>query len=850
MNPSFRQWLFAFALLAVAVPAWAQLGTAPVVDTAPSPVGSTATQEELENLPTVRDPYNLLRTVPGALGDRVNVGGSETGNQSSFVSKGGSINSNMFAVDGFDITNLSSLGSTPNYYAMESLKEFQVITNGYTAEYGGRAGGVVNIVTKSGTNDLHGTAFFGSAFPQDFKDSSYRNPGGQLFNDSQDYGFSAGGPIRQNKTWFFGSYERANVDRTTFAAGTATPADFTGNNFTGKVTWTPTTTDSVTGLVTGSDLDRLGQGASESRDPGATWNVAGGFYLYGATYNKTLPNGMALEVKGAGERDGYDATPRGGGLAPVLQAGIFRRSFFDYNTDNSSAQFSGNLRWSRSAEWTFNLGGGYRGWNETGDAFVAAGTITSLDASPTFPLAVFTPESHWDISVSQTYLHGEATYRTGRLTLGGGLRWDSYGGENNASTVGANPLRPTTVPSASFAGNSPELSWGGLAPRVNLAWDVRGNGRTVVRGGWGLYYDALPTTTVARANPILFDLYRGSEAGLYNDTSGDWTFNPGEALGQTQFFGGVQTSSPNYFTTPNQLAAGLEAQRISRLFMSLERHPCENFSWDATYTHSVFSHVFDDLPGINTAAGPRVIAPGDYVDGPIITATDTNGDATTLQTYRLNPAFSFTGGTLLQNGARERGYDGVSLGFRHSLANKWMLRGHFTLESAKWDVPSSFFQDANNVRNSEDNDGGATSDLSATDVKSNTFLNTSWYSNIGGMYQIHPESRYGVDVGANMFLRGGYPMYPYTQFDPGDGEDRDIEVPDDARYDGLFLLDARIQKPFRFNTVGLTVGFDIFNLTNADTVMQQNSDSRTSGFLDPVERISPRTYQITARFTF
>ena len=93
-------------------------------------------------------------------------------------------------------------------------------------------------------------------------------------------------------------------------------------------------------------------------------------------------------------------------------------------------------------------------------------------------------------------------------------------------------------------------------------------------------------------------------------------------------------------------------------------------------------------------------------------------------------------------------------------------------------------------------------------------------------------------------------MYPYTEFDPGDGEDRDIEVPDDATYEKLFVLDARVQKRFRYNNVGMTFGLDFFNLTNADTVVQKNSDSSTATFLDPVERISPRTYQVSARFTF
>ena len=80
-------------------------------------------QTELAQIPTARDPWVILGTVPGVQLDRVNVGGSESGQQSTYVAKGADSSQNMWNLDGVTITDMGASGSSPNYYDFDSFEE-------------------------------------------------------------------------------------------------------------------------------------------------------------------------------------------------------------------------------------------------------------------------------------------------------------------------------------------------------------------------------------------------------------------------------------------------------------------------------------------------------------------------------------------------------------------------------------------------------------------------------------------------------------------------------------------------------------------------------------------------------
>src|SRR6202030_1483986 len=133
--------------------------SAPIVDTQKNATVTNVTLEELQNIPTARDPWVVLQTVPTVMVDRVNIGGSESGQQSNYYAKGASGLANTWNMDGIPITDAASQGSSPTYYDFDSFQEISVTTGG--ADVQTVSPGVqLNFVMKSGSNTPHGDARF------------------------------------------------------------------------------------------------------------------------------------------------------------------------------------------------------------------------------------------------------------------------------------------------------------------------------------------------------------------------------------------------------------------------------------------------------------------------------------------------------------------------------------------------------------------------------------------------------------------------------------------------------------------------------------------------------------------
>ena len=131
-------------------------GESPIVDTKATAAKTTFDLESLQNIPSARDPWVMLQRVPNISMDRVNVGGSQSGQQSGYISRGGNTGNNKWSLDGVDITDMSATGASPIYYDFDMMQEMQVTTGGADASQ--QTGGVgINFVTRSGTNRFKGS---------------------------------------------------------------------------------------------------------------------------------------------------------------------------------------------------------------------------------------------------------------------------------------------------------------------------------------------------------------------------------------------------------------------------------------------------------------------------------------------------------------------------------------------------------------------------------------------------------------------------------------------------------------------------------------------------------------------
>ena len=183
---------------------------APLLDTGTNAIGGLVAADKVENLPIKgRNSSAFMMLVPGVRATRATTGGPVLESHYQFFSVNGSRpGQNQFTLDGGNNTNVGF--NSPEYSAqVEAVQEFKVQTSNYSAEYANAAGAVINIVTKSGTNQFHGSLF--EYFRNDALAATdfFSNSAGRkkpMFRYNQ-YGGTIGGPIRRTRTFFFFGYE-------------------------------------------------------------------------------------------------------------------------------------------------------------------------------------------------------------------------------------------------------------------------------------------------------------------------------------------------------------------------------------------------------------------------------------------------------------------------------------------------------------------------------------------------------------------------------------------------------------------------------------------------------------------
>jgi hypothetical protein len=212
-------------------------GAPPVVDTTSTQLGAIVNERSSTQLPlNTRDVFQLLQLQPGVqsqIGNNLFYGSDKPG---VVTVNGGRGRSNNYSVNGGDsndlFANLPAVQPSP-----DSIEEFRVITNSFDAEYGRNSGAVVNVVTKSGTNNIHGSAY-------EFFRNDVLNAHGFTFSPTpkapfkqNQFGGTLGGPIKKDKTFIFGSYEGRRIVRGIVSQNVPVP---TGGDYSGTFTGSPT----------------------------------------------------------------------------------------------------------------------------------------------------------------------------------------------------------------------------------------------------------------------------------------------------------------------------------------------------------------------------------------------------------------------------------------------------------------------------------------------------------------------------------------------------------------------------------------------------------------------------------
>lgn len=487
---------------------------APVVDTRRSEVSTRITETAIDSLPlNGREFVDLVKLVPGATPA---TGGAPGGNLDQISIFGERTAALSFLVDGADNNNPLNGGPFVRY-TQDSIQQFEVITTGYEAQYGKAQGGVTNIVTRSGSNDWKASAFlFGR---NDSLDSSNVDAQDAPKLERYQWGGTLGGPIRRDKAFFFGAFEKldetrgVNIDRAKIpafvASGSATPGgqeDFSTapntSRWNGMLKLDVNLGPKQRLLLQGnrSDEDDSGEisspvlgttalpsaasATSETANSGIVRHTA---VLTASTFLETSVSYQKGQLGTNLDREG-----RFEPILILLPTGFQQTGApFSGKQDRTSRRFqlAQSFTWNPHGSGTHELKAGWD-FNDTGvkgfDDVVNDVEYSAAFLSP--DVIAINAQRFAALGFAQSAARFFLTLPEVGKTLDLDLSDKTYGGyvQDTWKLRGGVTLNlGTRYDKSSLFGDDGN----NFAPRLGAAWDVGEKGNTVVRANWGRFYD-------------------------------------------------------------------------------------------------------------------------------------------------------------------------------------------------------------------------------------------------------------------------------------------------------------------------------------------------------------------------
>ena len=828
-------------------------GQSPVIDTSATRVQQNFKLAQLESIPNGRDMWALLAATPGVIMSRVDVGGNRAGTQTGYTAYG--LNGQVrTSVEGINTTE--GTGGAGFYYDYGSFEEVFLGVAGQGAE-AATPGVQSNFLGKSGSNKLGGE-FYVDGYNNSFQGSNLSEiytrgtaqggygfrPGSNEVLRYYDVNVNVGGPIKRDKVWWHFSWRRQfnAVEQPLFTFDQS--FDTWNQNPSAKVTYQLNQKNKIIGYYQWNmkeQPNRLPIGGYTYTDPSQTSRQVSPSWVYKAEWNGTVSDRLYLEARW-GDFGYYD--PRYANsdedyfwrdTARLVLTGAHAES----QTDRDRKQLTGAATYfldTKFGSHTFKFGGEI--YNETqwsGRAQNVGGNIEHIYNNNVASQLVFGVPTATCVcgryasddgqllvvnKLDQQDFFVNDTWSKGRVTMNLGLRWDRYKGWMPEQSQPAFSNGPVTVAAQVFDARD-FYTWNNLGPRIGLTYDLAGDGKTVVKASYGLFWHNPGPGVSADANP---NQNNKSVTYTWTDRNGDRHYQLGE-----------ESANPTATTLAGtiQLDPNITSPYSHDASFYLERQVSDSIGARVGFVYkSEDDLIAQYVPGRPIEA---YTVPYTIVDAGVDGVTNTADDGTIRllgvpNTPDVNTRYPLTNVT--QNTPRFSRYKTVEASMNKRLSNRWaaQIGGSHTWAH---DFPGNY---PNTPNGAFDED------------------NSRWDFKLSGTY----DAPYGLRVsplvrhqaGANFARQISVGAASATAAGAIFSGTINVEPLNSNRHDNITVFDLRVDRGFNLGHGMRVRGFlDLFNITNSSSVETRTITTGTA-YLRPTAVLAPRTMRIGARFQF
>jgi outer membrane receptor protein involved in Fe transport len=804
-------------------------GESPVVDALNAGVSTNFNSELLANVPTARQSYFDVVTFAPSV--RINA----VPNDSRFVIMGSSSDQNSFQYDGIDISAVSN-GGVWDFPSPDIMQEVSVKTTGASAEYFNFQGGVVNIVTKSGSNTFRGS-WSGYTIPHAWVgNNTPTEPFPYNVHFSYQTTFEIGGPVMKDRVWFYGiaPYGRALTTGVGVDPNLPTNAGWNFKPFL-KVTLKPAQSDTIDFTF---DDNRFCCAAAASRTtPIYAQTVEHGHNpVIAAHYTRVLNSRTLFELKGGGIyiRDNFTpfsddfVTPQRFDSGTGLTTGngatgsrqVHNRTTIDASVAHSASDFL-----KGSHDFKFGVQTQYA-TQRTNTLTFSNVTYTDLNSAPYTATFKSPAVTGGRIRQFGTYAQDNWTVND-RLTLNLGVRYDRTLGDiqsldSQTTLIGIDATAPSDVSNTTYPGVPGLIAFNTVSPRLGFTLRLDDSGRTILKGNYGRFYGKLATSMFNSASPG-------------NTPSDTERFNP--ATGKYDILQSLVNNQTNFAVDP-----GLRNQYTDQAFVGIERQLAANMGIDFEFIYKNEGDFIrmTDARGAYAPVGVNALLP----DGRTVPVTAYNRTSPSAQSlfevvnrtdfeqefksfvFQINKRFSTNWQALASYTYQDSNAYGVGA-----------ISGNTQQDFSGLSSTGGFGRTPNDLVNAF----GPTATNSPNSIKLSTTYKAPLDFNFGLRYSYEQGRPYG-------------PLFIVRGFSQGS-----VTILSEPR--GSFTLPAtndfqiRIDKDFKVASAQrLRLSVDVFNVFNSATVLtlQNNVSQATAAnpFGQTLSIVRPRTVQLAARYQF